>query len=83
MVANLSFVGRRQVHINFSISSLMRFRALKENETAGLVIMQALNHQLRLERSMENEKEVIRLIQCTSELNGYPFHANFTSKTRR
>ncbi|MBU7591285.1 glycoside hydrolase family 43 protein [Metabacillus halosaccharovorans] len=80
-VPSLGFVGRRQQHINFEISVRMSFDALTDNETAGLVIMQASNHQLRLERSMENEKQILRLIQCTSELSGYPHQPHFKGVT--
>lgn len=80
-VPSLSFIGRRQQHTNFRISVRMCFDALSENETAGLVVMQASNHQFRLERSLEKGKQILRLIQCTSELNGYPHQPHFKGVT--
>ncbi|WP_240421335.1 glycoside hydrolase family 43 protein [Paenibacillus periandrae] len=80
-VPSLSFIGRRQQHVSFRISAKMSFHAFEENETAGLVVMQACNHQFRLERAMKEGKQVIRLIQCTSELNGYPHQPHFQSLT--
>jgi beta-xylosidase len=80
-VPSLSFIGRRQKHANFRISVRMRFDAISENETAGLVVMQASNHQFRFERSIEKGKQILRLIQCTSELNGYPHQPHFKAIT--
>jgi alpha-N-arabinofuranosidase len=80
-VPTLGFIGRRQLHANFCMSTRMNFLALEENETAGLAIMQACNHQFRLERTMENGKQILRLIQCTSEINGYPHQPNFQCST--
>ena len=75
------FIGRRQLHANFRMSTRMNFLALEDTETVGLVIMQACNHQFRLERSMEKGKQILRLIQCTSEINGYPHQPNFQCTT--
>ncbi|MEH7495363.1 glycoside hydrolase family 43 protein [Neobacillus niacini] len=78
---SLSFIGRRQQHANFRISASMSFDALSENETAGLVVMQASNHQFRFERSIEKGQQILRLIQCTSELTGYPHQPHFKGIT--
>ncbi|MEH7155746.1 glycoside hydrolase family 43 protein [Neobacillus drentensis] len=80
-VPSLSFVGRRQLHASFRISVKMNFNALLENETAGIVVMQASNHQVRFERSLEKGKQILRLIQCTSELSGYPHQPHFKGVT--
>ncbi|MDT8860219.1 glycoside hydrolase family 43 protein [Alkalihalobacillus sp. MEB130] len=80
-VPSLSFIGRRQQHPSFHISVRMHYHALSENETVGLVVMQAANHQFRLERSLKKGKQILRLIQCTSELNGYPHQPHFKGVT--
>lgn len=80
-VPSLSFIGRRQQHANFRISVSMSFDALSEHETAGLVVMQASNHQFRFERSMEKGQQILSLIQCTSELTGYPHQPHFKGVT--
>ncbi|WP_144552340.1 glycoside hydrolase family 43 protein [Bacillus sp. X1(2014)] len=80
-VPSLSFIGRRQLHASFRVSVRLCFEALAENETAGLVVMQASNHQIRFERSFEKGKQILRLIQCTSELNGYPHQPHFKGVT--
>ena len=45
---NISFVGRRQQHLDFRAAVTVRFSP-EENETAGLVILQNDANQLRLE----------------------------------
>ena len=80
-VPSLSFIGRRQQHINYEVSVKMLFETFSENETAGLIVMQASNHQFRLERTFEKGEQILRLIQCTSELNGYPHQPNFKAVT--
>lgn len=80
-VPNASFIGRRQRHLKFRATACMHFVAYSENETAGLVVMQASNHQFRLERGMENGKQMLRLIQCTSQVEGYPHWPNFKAET--
>lgn len=77
----LGFIGLRQRHENFSMTVKMTFHADTDNETAGLAVVQASNHQFRLERSMESGKQMIRLVQCTCEMKGFPWMPGFESKT--
>lgn len=64
-----SFIGRRQQHINFESSVKMEFKPQNENEVAGIALIQNDNHQFRLEYSIENGENVIRLIKCISKSN--------------
>jgi alpha-N-arabinofuranosidase len=80
-VTNLSFIGRRQLDESFCVFVKMNFTALSENETAGLAIIQASNHQFRFERSMENGKQILRLLQVTCELKGRPWMPGFEART--
>lgn len=64
-----SFIGRRQQHINFEASVKMEFKPQNENEAAGIALIQNDNHQFRLEYSIENGENVIRLIKCISKSN--------------
>lgn len=61
---NPSFIGRRQQHINFSASTLMEFEPKKENETAGIVVLQNNKFYFCLEHTLENMKRKLRLIRC-------------------
>lgn len=79
---SLSFIGRRQQHASFSMMVKMSFTALTDRETAGLAIVQASNHQFRLERSQEGEKQILRLMLCTCEMKGFPWRPGFESNTK-
>lgn len=61
---NPSFVGRRQQHIHFIAKTVMEFKPLTENETAGMVLIQNNQYQYRMECTLRNEKKIIRLIKC-------------------
>lgn len=79
-----SFICRRQCHIDFDISSSMMFMP-EGAETAGLMMMQASNHQYRVERAAidkdGNPAQVLRVIQATSEFDRPPYMPGFTSTT--
>lgn len=77
----VSFVGRRQTDISFEASCKMEFLPI-ESETAGIVIMQASNHQYRLERGIYEGKEELRLILSQTEMDVPPHFPNFTSTTK-
>lgn len=80
-IPSLAFIGKRQTHVNYRVGTRMRFTALKANEVAGLAIVQASNHQLRLERSMAEGRQVIRLVLVTCEYEGRPYDSSFKSQT--
>lgn len=50
----VSFLGRRQRQINFNVSLSMEFMP-KGAEAAGFAVMQASNHQIRVERAVAGE----------------------------
>ena len=60
---NVSFVGIRQRHKCFRVSVALEFTALNEYETAGIVLIQNENYQLRCERTMKDNKAVIQLVR--------------------
>lgn len=80
-IPSLAFIGKRQTDLAYRAAARMRFSAGSENEAAGLAIVQASNHQLRLERSLSGGRQIIRLVLVTCEFNGFPFSADFASKT--
>jgi len=61
---NPSFVGRRQQHINFSGSTLMEFLPEKDNEVAGIVLLQNNNFNFSFVLGKNGDKRVIKLIKC-------------------
>ncbi|MGI6333332.1 MAG: glycoside hydrolase family 43 protein [Saccharofermentanales bacterium] len=80
-IPSLAFIGKRQTDVNFQVATRLKFTAEKSYEAAGLAIVQASNHQLRLERTVESGKQILRLVQVTCDARGMPFHPDFTSKT--
>lgn len=63
---NISFVGRRQQHLDFEATVTVRFSP-EESETAGIVILQNDANQLRLEITKNQEDgPIVRCMQVVS-----------------
>lgn len=73
----ISFVGKRQVYIDYSVLAQMSFLP-QEGETAGLVIMQAMHHQIRMERICENKVQLLCLILSTTNYDRPPYIPGFS-----
>ena len=78
---NVSFIGRRQCDVNFTASTKMLFVPENESETAGLIILQASNYHYRVERAMKDNKQILRLIHSTGNINGGVHLPHFKSNT--
>ena len=76
----ISFLGRRQRLTDFAVTLSMEFEP-EGQEAAGLLIMQAANHQYRLEKILENEKKILRLILLTTKQEGLPFLPGYHAET--
>lgn len=76
----VSFIGRRQTSVDFQVETTFEFEP-KDTEGAGLAILQASNHQYRLEKKCEDGKQVAQLVLVTTEMNTYPHMPNFKSTT--
>ena len=76
----VSYVCRRQRLTSFTMTASMRFHA-DGKETAGIVIQQAANHQIRLERFQENGKQYLRLLMLTTEQKGLAFLPGYEAIT--
>jgi xylan 1,4-beta-xylosidase len=61
--STISFVARRQQHLNFEAFCKMHFEFSNENETAGMCVMQNNYNQLRIEAAMQDDKKVIRVVK--------------------
>ncbi len=81
-IPTLPFVGRRQTDISFLAQACMRFAAGGEHERAGLAIIQANNHQIRVEQTLKDGKQMVQAVLVTCDFNGLPMRPGFTSKTR-
>lgn len=67
----VSFIGRRQRQINFDAGLSMCFTP-NGAESAGMVIMQASNHQIRMERTVAGGGSLRKdaVWQCEKQLEG-------------
>lgn len=76
---NVSLLCRLQ-HMNFSAACRMRF-APAEGETAGMTVLQAMNHQFRLQKTRRDGLDLLELVQVTTEANTLPHLPGFKAHT--
>lgn len=76
----ISFLGRRQRSVSFDVMLKMTFTP-KGKEAAGLIIMQAANHQFRLEKALKDGKEILRLVRVTTWQKGLPYLPGYEAKS--
>lgn len=77
-----AFIARRQCQMYVSISTRMNFLP-KHEESAGIAVVQAMNHQLHIERACEEGRQVLRAVLVTADYNRPPYFPGFTSTTKR
>ncbi len=75
----ISLIGLRQTGMRFSFSVKMHF-CPEEGESAGVCMLQAMNHQVRVEILKENGIQLIRLVIVTSCFDR-PLHLGGEAKT--
>jgi alpha-N-arabinofuranosidase len=59
----VSFVGRRQQHMNFVAAAVMEFSPKQDKEEAGIVLYQNSKFNFRFIYTQENGKTMIRLVK--------------------
>ena len=79
---SLAFVCRRRLQPHCRFSCKMRFTPVND-ESAGIAIVQAMNHQFHLELARENGQTVVQLLQYTADYDLQPYIPGFTSTTNR
>ena len=79
---SLAFVCRRRLQPHCRFSCKMRFTPVND-ESAGIAIVQAMNHQFHLELARENGQIVVQLLQYTADYDLQPYFPGFTSTTNR
>jgi xylan 1,4-beta-xylosidase len=57
----VSYVGRRQTDISFSVRAALEFSPIREGEAAGLALFQSENFHYRIELAMSRGARVVRL----------------------
>lgn len=80
--AYVAFIGRRQREINVTAETKMHFIP-SGDEAAGLAVIQALNHELLIERCTRDGKQLLRAVCVTADYDLPPYIPGFTSVTKR
>ncbi len=78
----VAFLAKRQREPDVTVSCQMTFTPY-DQESAGMAVVQAMNHQLHLERAVEDGKQVVRLVQVTADFTRQPYMPGFASTTNR
>lgn len=78
----VAFLARRQRQMDTTITCQMTFTP-QDTESAGLAVVQAMNHQYHLERAVEDGKQVVRLVLTTAEYDRPPYFPGFSSVTNK
>lgn len=60
-----SFLGKRQRHMSFAATLKMEFNPKKDQECAGLVVVQSNEYHYRLTRTMIDNEQFVVLIKCS------------------
>ncbi len=74
-VQALSFVGRRQQHMGYTVRACMAFTPGAERESAGLIILQNSYHSIRAEIIMENGRRMLRVVKGYIQLEPRLLHS--------
>lgn len=77
-----AFLACRQCGVNTTVTCGMKFLP-QGLESAGLAVVQAMNHQYHLERAVSQGRQVLRLLLYTADYNVPPYFPGFTSVTHR
>lgn len=80
--AYAAFVGKRQRSIHTTASCQMQFMP-HDTESAGMAVMQSMNHQYHLERAVEDGRQVVQLVLYRAVYDRPPYLPGFTCDTKR
>ena len=76
------FVARRQRSIHTAVTCRMTFMP-EGVQSAGLAVVQAMNHQYHLERACEDGKQTVRFVRYTADYDVMPHMPGFQSRTKK
>ena len=77
-----AFLARRQREPETTMTCRMTFMP-RGAESAGLAVVQAMNHQFHLERAVQDGRQVVRAVRFTSDFDRQPYMPGFTSQTHQ
>lgn len=76
---SIAFIGKRQQFINTIVECLLHFEP-KKQESAGIVVAQVMNHQIRTEIIREETGQILRVVLVTTDYKAPPYVPGFTYK---
>ena len=76
----VSFVARRRLQPHCRFTTRLRF-APESRESAGIAVVQAMNHQLHFQLAKEGEQTLLQLLRFTADYVLPPYIPGFTSIT--
>lgn len=77
----VSMLAQRQCNIDETVTTQMSFMP-EGSESAGLAIIQAMNHQMHVERVCIEGKQLLRFVVTTAEYEIPPYFPGFTSQNK-
>lgn len=75
------FIARRERELNFTATCHMQFIP-REQESAGMALVQQMNHQYHLERVQKDGAGYLRMILYTTDFASRPYLPGFSSTTK-
>ena len=78
----VSFVARRRLQPHCRFTARLRF-APRGTESAGIAVVQAMNHQIHLQLALENGQTVLQLLRFTADYALPPYIPGFSAVTKR
>lgn len=77
-----AFLGRRQRAVHAMVTAGMEFMPMGR-ESAGIAAVQAMNHQLHIERGVSDGQQVVRVVLVTADYDRPPYFPGFVAQTNR
>ena len=78
----VSFVARRRLQPNCRFTCRLRFSP-EGKESAGIAVVQAMNHQYHLELAQTDGKTAVQLLRYTADYALPPYIPGFAAETKR
>lgn len=78
----VSMLAQRQCSIDETVTVQMSFLP-EEDESAGIAVIQAMNHQMHFERVCIDGKQLLRFVVTTADFEVPPYFPGFTSHNKK
>jgi alpha-N-arabinofuranosidase len=75
----VSMFAQRQCHIDETVAAMTTFEP-RDNESAGLAIIQAMNHQLHVERVCKDGEQLLQCVITGADYDKPPYIPGFESR---